>query len=69
LLKSITDINSVLNIPEVLSYRFDLNPGDVIPKIRTGVDRYGYFILKAENREKLLDLKGEIFNSINVDVI
>lgn len=68
LLKSITDINSILNIPEVLSYRFDLKPGDVIPKIRTGVDRYGYFILKAENREAILSKKDAIFDAIKVEI-
>jgi len=67
LLKSITDINSILNIPEVLSYRFDLQPGDVIPKIRTGVDRYGYFILKTDNRDSLFDLKENILNQIKVN--
>lgn len=67
-LKSINNIDDVLNIPEVLSYRFDLKQGDIIPKIRTGVDRYGYFILRAENREKLLQLKEDIFSKIIVEV-
>jgi len=68
LIISINDIHSLLNIPEVLSYRFDLKPGDYIPKIKTGTDRYGYFILKAKDREELSNLRANILAAIKVEI-
>lgn len=67
-LNSISDFGDIFNRPEVLSYKFDLKEGDTIPKIRTGVDRYGYFILKTESREKLLELRDELLSKINIEI-
>lgn len=68
ILKSINNIEEILNLPEVVYYKFDLKPGDEIPRIKLGTDRYGYVILKTENREKLLNLKHEIFSAIHTEI-
>tara|TARA_B110001452_G_C15228160_1_gene425616 strand:- start:1249 stop:2424 length:1176 start_codon:yes stop_codon:yes gene_type:complete len=68
ILKSINNIEEILNLSEVVYYKLDLKPGDEIPKITIGSDRYGYVILKADNREKLLNLKKEIFSAIHTEI-
>ena len=60
-------MKSILSIPEIIDYSFNLKLGDIIPKIVTGHDRYGYFILQADNREKLMNLKESIFNKIKIN--
>ncbi|NLA24485.1 MAG: ATP-grasp domain-containing protein [Bacteroidales bacterium] len=67
-IKSLNNIESILNIPEVIQYEFRLKQGDIIPKIKTGVDRYGYFILKTENKNKLVEVKNKIFDSIKIEI-
>lgn len=66
--RSIKNLDNTLNRPEVLSYRLDLKPGDTIPQIKVGTDRYGYIILRSENRERLLQIRDEIMNDLNVMV-
>ncbi len=65
----IKDFEQIMSIPEVLFYKLTLKEGDLIPDIKTGVDRYGYFILKTDNREQLLRLKDNINNQINNNII
>lgn len=66
--KSIKNLEVYLNRPEVLSYKFDLKPGDTIPRINVGTKRYGYVILKEENRERLLQVRDEIMNDLEVQI-
>jgi carbamoyl-phosphate synthase large subunit len=67
-LKSINNIEEILNRPEVINYKFELKLGDKTPKIKQVSDRYGYFILKADDRKKLLNLKQEIFSAIHTEI-
>lgn len=67
-IKSMNNVEEILNMDEIIQYEFNLKVGDVVPKIKTGVDRYGYFILKTENREKLIELKNKIFDSIKIEI-
>jgi carbamoyl-phosphate synthase large subunit len=66
--KSIKNLKESLNRPEVLSYKFDLKPGDIIPKINVGTKRYGYAIIKEETRKKLLETRDEIMNGLEVQI-
>ena len=68
IISEINDVKSILSIPEIIDYSFNLKLGDIIPKIVTGHDRYGHFILQADNREKLMNLKESIFNKIKIKV-
>lgn len=68
IVSEINNVKKILNIPEVIDYSFDLKVGDKIPKIATSIDRYGYFILKTENRSNLFDLKESIFNQIKINI-
>lgn len=68
IISKINDVKQILNIPEVIDYSFDLKVGDKIPKIVSSIDRYGYFVLKTDNRDNLLNLKENIFNQIKINI-
>lgn len=67
IISKINDVKQILNIPEVIDYSFNLKVGDKISKITSSIDRYGYFILKTDNRDSLFDLKENILNQIKVN--
>jgi len=58
------NINNVLIENQVENIKFTLNPNDIIPQIKSSIDRYGYFILKNENRENLLIEKEILLSKI-----
>lgn len=66
--KSIEPIKPIMDKYDVVKYQFDLEVGSIVPKIRVGTDRYGYFIITAENRVDLLKKRDEIFSEIIVDI-
>ena len=57
--------------PNICYFDFNLKVGDCVKEIKTGLDRYGYFICKAENRneiDKLIDkYNKEISSLINIE--
>ena len=64
--KSIGPIEPVMKKYGVIKHQFDLKVGSIVPKIRVGTDRYGYFILQANNRSELLKKRDEIFSEIEI---
>lgn len=66
--KRIEPIKPIMDKYDVVKYQFDLQLGSVVPKIRVGTDRYGYFILNAENRLDLVKKRDEIFSEIKIDI-
>ena len=67
--KAITPIDPVMKKHGVIKHQFDLEVGSVVPIIRVGTDRYGYFIIRAKNRVELLKKRDEIFSEIEVVVV
>ena len=51
LIKSELDINFVKKYPEIHSIELNLNKGDIIPKIKNSIDRYGYFIVQSNSQK------------------
>jgi len=49
----------------ICKFQLDLRPGDSVHKITNSLNRYGYYILRAENREKLFDKIGLIDSIIS----
>jgi len=45
-----------------------LEEGDTIPLINNSLDRYGYYIIKAEDRNKLMTAKEKIEASIDIKI-
>lgn len=66
--KSISPIDPIMEKHGVIKHQFDLEVGSVVPKIRVGTDRYGYFILQAKTRSELLKERDEIFSEIEIVV-
>lgn len=66
--KGVDNLKETLNREDVISYKFTLKSGDIIPKIRVGTDRYGYVILKANTRDELLRLRDDIFSQITAKI-
>ncbi len=66
--KRIMPVEPIMDKYDVVKYQFNLQVGTIIPKIRVGTDRYGYFIINAENRTELLKKRDEIFSEIKVEV-
>lgn len=66
--KSVPDYSEIEKLDGVVVFKFNLKEGDRVSKIKFGPDRYGYVILQADNREKLMNLKESIFNKIKIKV-
>lgn len=49
-------IENVKSWPNIYDFDFNLKVGDCVKEIKTGLDRYGYFICKAENRNEIDEL-------------
>jgi biotin carboxylase len=62
-LKDIKNIK-FLNHESVIEYKIDVKPGDIIKECEDSFSRCGYFIIKAENHEKLYILANEIENNV-----
>ncbi len=60
--KEISDYEHLKSLPGVIEFKFFLEKGSRVPKIKFGPDRYGYVILQKENREELFKLKDYIFS-------
>lgn len=66
--KTIPDYSKLKNMDGVVVFSFNLKRGDFIPRIKFGPDRYGYVILKSENRIDLLKIKDFIFSKMQVEI-
>lgn len=64
-------IEEVKSWPNIYDFDFNLKVGDCVKEIKTGLDRYGYFICLADNRkeiDKLIDkYNKEISSLINIE--
>lgn len=64
-------IEEVKSWPNIYDFDFNLKVGDCVNEIKTGLDRYGYFICKADNRNEIDELidkyNKEISTLINIE--
>jgi carbamoyl-phosphate synthase large subunit len=69
-IKSIDDIEKIGHIEELYSYSFDLNKGDVVNKITSSLNRYGYAIFQTQDRielfHKIMDAEEIIRQSVKI---
>ena len=49
-------INDVLNWSNVVDFNFTLRANDIVHKLKNGLDRYGYFIVGADDRKDIDNL-------------
>jgi carbamoyl-phosphate synthase large subunit len=62
------DLSKILEVPGLIEFKFDLKEGDRINRITNSLDRYGYVIIQAENREQLQMNINLIFDLINQNI-
>jgi biotin carboxylase len=58
------DIPEFVKKYDLIELSFSLKKGDIAPKITNSIDRYGYFISKASNKNEILKLKQAILDEI-----
>lgn len=68
-LERIEGVEEVKSLPEVLCFRLLVDPRDELRPIRSGADRYGFFIGTAENRESLYQLVKKVESTIKVWIV
>ena len=51
--KILPEIKEVASWPNMVDFQHDLKVGSGIKSFKTGLDRYGQFIIQAKNREEL----------------
>ncbi len=66
-IRGIKPYDHIKSMPGVYDFRFDLKPGDRVPSIKLGTDRYGYVLLQAKNRDELFTLRDKVFREIKID--
>lgn len=57
--------SSLRQLNGVVDFEFSLKEGERFPMIENSLNRYGHFILQAENRDKLEDLRKKIIKLLN----
>ena len=56
IVKSTEVINNLSKNEGVVELSFDLKPGDSVPEITNSIDRYGHFIVSADNVEEINEI-------------
>lgn len=59
-----SEIKEVNEWENIISFQCDINEGEQLHSFKTGLDRYGQFIIQAKNREELDVLMKEYYNNI-----
>jgi biotin carboxylase len=58
--KELKGIDEIKSIEGVIDLRLFIEPHFVIPRMTNSLDRYGFFIISTENRQKLIELSHKI---------
>lgn len=54
-----------LQIQGIIKYQLDIKRGDIVKQIESSIDRYGYIIVKAENKERIQNIFESLSNLEN----
>ena len=60
-LKAIGELSKLLQNPDIFKDKLSIKPGDNVKQIESSIDRYGYIIVKTENKEKIQN----VFESVS----
>lgn len=66
--KDLSFLENIKDKKDVVEFSFDLKRGMEIPKIKNSLDRYGFIIVTANNRETLLESADEYINQIEAGI-
>ena len=55
-IESLYQFDTLFKLPEIIKHQIDLKTGGIIKEIKSSSDRYGFIIMNAENKERILQI-------------
>ncbi len=68
-IKEIRGIEEIQQIPEVVDFCLEFKKGDVVEKAQDDRSRVGYFIVCAEDRQKVIEIEEKVKSTLKIEFI